>query len=247
MASDGPPTNDDSRYEDHEPLLGQPGDQAQEKDKPMPYNLITGTAILSQAGILILAATVFAAVFTHAFIWPFSMHPLLNSVAALFAFEAALILQPTHTPAQKRIGALIHGSLNGLAFLLYLLAFVAIYYNKSAHGGVHFESIHAIMGLTTYIVLLIQAAVGFTMYFVPSLYGSVDKAKSIWKYHRMSGYLVLTLALATVCAATTTDYNQNVLGMELWVMIVASVLVLLGLIPRVKLQKFGLKTGSHRF
>lgn len=244
MSSDAP--NDDSRAEDYEPLLGSPGDQVQTRTQPLAYNLVTGTAILAQAGILILASTVWAAVFTHPFIYPFSLHPLLNSLGALLGIQAALVLQPTASPAQKRAGALVHGSANGLAFVAYVLALAAIYWNKDAHGGEHFASVHARLGLATYVVLLVQTLVGFSMYFVPAVYGGVDAAKSVWKYHRMSGYLVLTLGLATVCAATKTDYNVNVLGMELWVMIVASVLVLLGLLPRVKLQKFGLKTGASR-
>jgi hypothetical protein len=54
------------------------------------------------------------------------------------------------------------------------------------------------------------------MYFVPRLYGSVDKAKSFYKWHRISGYIVLTLMLATVCAATATDYNKTTLHIRLW-------------------------------
>jgi len=95
------------------------------------------------------------------------------------------------------------------------------------------------MGLITYIFMLIQAVVGVTQYFVPQLYGGVDNAKKIWKYHRMSGYVVFTLALGTVCAATQTDYNINVLGIQLWAVIVASVLTLAGVLPRIKKQKLG--------
>ena len=91
-------------------------------------------------------------------------------------------------------------------------------------------------------LLIIQGLVGFTQYYVPSLYGGVENAKKVWKYHRMSGYVVLTLGLATVCAATQTTYNKT-LGIRLWVVLVASILVLAGLLPRVKLQKLGFKTG----
>jgi len=56
----------------------------------------------------------------------------------------------------------------------------------------------------------------------------------------VSGYIILVLLLATVCAATQTTFNVNVLGMQLWAVIVASVLVLLGVLPRVKKQKLGL-------
>jgi cytochrome b561 len=92
-----------------------------------------------------------------------------------------------------------------------------------------------------YILLLIQALVGFTQYYTPSVYGGMDNAKKIWKWHRASGYVVLVLGLATVCAATQTDFNKKVLGMELWAVVVASVLVVLGVGSRVKLQKLGLK------
>ena len=49
--------------------------------------------------------------------------------------------------------------------------------------------------------------------------------------------------LATVCAATQTDYNVNVLGIQLWAVIISSVLVLAGLLPRVRLSKFGYLAG----
>ena len=81
---------------------------------------------------------------------------------------------------------------------------------------------------------------GFTQYFVPQLYGGVENAKKIWKYHRASGYVVFTLMLATVAAATQTGFNKNVLHMQLWAIIVASVLTLAGILPRIKKQKLGL-------
>lgn len=89
--------------------------------------------------------------------------------------------------------------------------------------------------------MILQAIVGFTQYFTPGLYGGVDNAKAIYKYHRMSGYVIATLGLATVCAASWTDYSLNVLHMQHWALIVASVLVLAGVVPRIKLQKFGIK------
>lgn len=78
------------------------------------------------------------------------------------------------------------------------------------------------------------------MYFVPVLYGGEDNAKKIWKYHRASGYLVLVLLLATVAAATQTDYNKFVLHIKLWAVLVASILTLAGVVPRIKKTKLGL-------
>jgi hypothetical protein len=120
--------------------------------------------------------------------------------------------------------------------------------NKAGPGHEHFASAHARLGLTFYVLVYIQAIVGFTQYYVPRLYGGVDNAKSIYKYHRVAGYVIATLGLATICAATWTDYSLNLAHIQHWAVIVASVLVLVGVVPRIRLSKFGLKReeGSVR-
>ena len=165
----------------------------------------------------------------------------LNSAGLLLITQGILILQPTHTPRQKSLGATVHGAFNGIGTLALVAGLIIIEYNKGASGA-HWESVHGILGITTYILIILQALVGFTQLYTPGLYGGVDNAKKVYKYHRMSGYVVLALGLATVCAATQTTYNKMSLGIRLWVVLVASVLVLVGLLPRVKLQKLGLKT-----
>jgi hypothetical protein len=89
-------------------------------------------------------------------------------------------------------------------------------------------------------VFAVQAVVGITQYYFPKVYGSVDNAKSIYKYHRMSGYVLLVLSFCTVAAATQTGFNKMTLHIQLWAVIVASVLVLVGLLPRIRKGKFGL-------
>lgn len=188
-------------------------------------------------------ASVYAAVFLHPLIL-FSAHPLLNSSALLALTESILLLQPTHTPSQKRRGTLAHFSLNAFAVDLLIAGLVIIEYNKISHGGTHFDSPHSILGLITYILLGVQASVGFTAYFVPKVWGGEDKAKALYKWHRISGYLVLVVMLATVMAATQTYYNQTVLRIRLWAIAVTTALVLVGLVPRIKKQKLGLKVGN---
>ncbi|KAF1817908.1 uncharacterized protein K489DRAFT_328543 [Dissoconium aciculare CBS 342.82] len=227
---------------EEEPLLGEQGDASLPEGRPLYNNLVLGTGVLAQAGAWIIVAIVWGAIFSQNLML-FSAHPLLNSSALLFFIQATLVLQPTHTAKQKKQGTYVHSALNTTALLAAIAGLVIIYYNKSAHNGVHFESTHAILGLTTYVLVLIQALVGVTAFFAPGLYGGVDNAKSLYKYHRISGYLVLGMMLATVCAATTTTYNVNVLGMQLWALIVSSVLVVAGLLPRVRLSKFGWLAG----
>jgi len=222
-----------------EPLLGRPGDASQLDGRPLYYNLWIGTAVIAQVGIVLLTASIWASVFLSPLIL-FSAHPLLNSSALLIITQAILILQPTHTADQKRQGTITHALLVELAVASLVAGLIIIEINKFAHNGIHFESPHAILGLTTYLLLAIQSVVGFTQYFTPSLYGSVEKAKSIYKWHRVSGYVVLTLILATVAAATQTDYNKNVLDIKLWAVLLSALLVLIGILPRIKKQKLGL-------
>jgi Eukaryotic cytochrome b561 len=185
-------------------------------------------------------ALIWASVFLHPPLSLFSAHPLLNSSAILLFTESILILQPTHTAAQKRQGTIIHFVVNNLALDAQIAAFVIIEYNKFAHTAVHFDSVHGKLGLITYILLFMQSMVGFTQYFVPQLYGGVDNAKAIYKWHRMSGYVILSMMLATVCAATQTFTGMNTLDIKLWAVLVSSVLILIGVLPRIKKQKFGL-------
>ncbi len=206
----------------------------------------TGTAVIAQGGIILLVALVWAGIFLHPPLSLFSAHPLLNSTAILFLTEAILILQPTHTATQKRRGTLVHFFTNLVAFNLLVASFVIIEYNKFSHGAVHFDSVHGKLGLITYILLFIQSAVGFTQYFVPQAYGGVDKAKSIYKWHRLSGYVILTMMLATVCAATRTYTGMVTLDIKLWAVLVSSVLILVGILPRIKKQKFGLAQKPSR-
>jgi uncharacterized membrane protein YfhO len=75
---------------------------------------------------------------------------------------------------------------------------------------------------------------------VPRLYGGTEKAKALYKWHRLSGYVILTLLLATVAAATQTDFNKTTLDIKLWAVLISAVLILIGVVPRIKKQKLGL-------
>ena len=52
--------------------------------------------------------------------------------------------------------------------------------------------------------------------------------------------MIAVWLLAVVAAATSTAFNKNVLHIKLWAVIVASILVLVGIVPRIKKHKFGL-------
>ena len=150
------------------------------------------------------------------------------------------MLQPTATPKQKTKGTHIHFALNLTGTIALIAGLIIIEMNKASHPETRFTNVHGVMGLVTFILIIIQAMIGFAQFYVPkSVFGSVDNGKKLYKYHRISGYLILLMALATICAATQTGFNKNVLHIRLWAVIVASVLVVAGVLPRVKKQKFG--------
>ncbi|CUS15596.1 unnamed protein product [Tuber aestivum] len=217
-----------SSASEQEPLLGRPGDVAQGEDESLLHNLVAGTSPLAQVGGLVLVGLVWGVVFTHRILVPFSLHPLLNSLAILFALEAILVLQPTHTTDQKRKGTYAHASFAALAALCFYGALASVLVHKKRTGLPHFESPHAILGVIIYSVLLVQAFIGFTQYFVPGLYGGVGNARAIYKYHRVSGYFLLTLFLVNVILATSTYYAGNILGLKAWGVILVSILVVAG-------------------
>lgn len=161
----------------------------------------------------------------------------------LFFVQGILILQPTHTAKQKKQGTYTHAALNGVGILAAIAGLVIIEYNKFHHGGEHFVPPHAIVGLVTYIMVILQFLVGISMFFIPGIYGGEDNAKSLYKYHRVWGYSTLLVMLATICAATQTDFNKETLQMQLWAVVVAAVIVAMGVAPRIKLNKLGWMAG----
>jgi hypothetical protein len=156
----------------------------------------------------------------------------------LFFVQGILIVQPTHTAKQKKQGTYTHAALNDVAFLSAIGGLIIIEVNKEPDA--HLESPHGILGLTTYIMIAIQMIVGITQYFTPGLYGGVDNAKVLYKYHRAWGYLTLLVMLSTICAATQTTFNKNVAGIQLWAVLVACVILIVGVAARIRLSKFGL-------
>ncbi|KAF1916059.1 eukaryotic cytochrome b561-domain-containing protein [Ampelomyces quisqualis] len=229
---------------EEEPLLGRRGDASQAEGQALWYNLWIGTAPIAQAGIWILAAIIWGAILSHKLIF-FSAHPLLNSAGFLLAIQAALLLQPTHTPRQKKAGTLAHALVHLLGTSALTAGLVVIEINKAGPGHDHFSSPHARLGLAFYVLVYVQSLVGFTQYYAPRIYGGPDHAKAVYKYHRLGGYVIALLGLATLCAASWTTYSLNVAHVQHWAVIVASVLVLVGVVPRIRLSKFGLRRDGE--
>lgn len=50
--------------------------------------------------------------------------------------------------------------------------------------------------------------------------------------------------IATVAAATQTDYVKNVLEIKLWAVLLGGILILVGIGARIKKQKLGIKSKA---
>lgn len=236
-----PPTDSDTALtSESEPLLGRPGDVLQKPDESVLHNLYNGTGWVAQAGAFLLLALVWSSVFLNKLLPLFSPHPLLQSLGVFTLVQAILILQPTWTAAEKTIGARAHASLNLLSFLLFGAGIAIIETNKIKNNGAHFHSVHGYLGVITGVVLLGQYVFGFLMWGVPGVFGGVNNAKALWKYHRISGYALFLLLLATVISAVDTDYNHNVLDIKLFAVLISLALIVIGVYPRIHKQKLGL-------
>ncbi|KAG5912949.1 hypothetical protein E4U53_005080 [Claviceps sorghi] len=222
-----------------EPLLGKPGDATLPEGASIMRSFFIGTGVVAELGIILLTLDIWAHIFMKPVIF-FSGHPLAMTIALFTLVQSILALQPTSTAGQKRIGQRVHASLNLVAFAALVTGAVFIQVNKFRSHSPHFHSLHAYVGAVTLLLIAGQYVVGFTMWATPGLYGGVDSAKKLYKYHRYGGYLILVLLLATVCTAMETDYVVGVLGINVWGVVVGAVVVLLGVGARIQKHKLGL-------
>ncbi|KAJ4501836.1 hypothetical protein C8R41DRAFT_892397 [Lentinula lateritia] len=111
----------------------------------------------------------------------FLLHPTLESLAMLFFTYGILTLQPTSQPRTKAAGV------------------CAIVVNKIELGKSHFRSWHSVLGIIATGWIVIQILIGGgSIWFGGKAFGGGMKAKSVWKYHRLSGYILFPLLLVIV-------------------------------------------------
>jgi cytochrome b-561 domain containing protein 2 len=153
-----------------------------------------------------------------------------------------------------------------LGFPIIAFGSFAMIYNKYVHDAPHFTTWHAVrnlplsipvlflflffyspnnlklthhqtFGLITIIWLVIHASLGATSVWAPSLFGGVARAKAIWKYHRISGYLLLPFMFLTAHLAgawstwvvMNTSYADRVITYT-----ILPIVILVGVFVRVR-------------
>jgi hypothetical protein len=83
-----------------------------------------------------------------------------------------------------------------------------------AFAGTHFESPHAILGLLTYIFLLLQATGGVVQFYFPNLVGGEGNGKALYKYHRIAGYTFVLLLLSSACLSPYSSLNSELTTLQ---------------------------------
>ncbi|KAF8498360.1 hypothetical protein JB92DRAFT_3084604 [Gautieria morchelliformis] len=129
----------------------------------------------------------------------FAYHPPLQSLSiALFAF-GILTLQPTSNPKTKKAGLNRHQIIIlGFAFPCICAGGLIIIWNKYIHEAPHFTTWHGTFGILAIAWMFIQIGLGAgSVWFDGAAFGGGAKARSVWKYHRLSGYMLFPFFLMT--------------------------------------------------
>ncbi|KAJ7756841.1 hypothetical protein DFH07DRAFT_474668 [Mycena maculata] len=130
----------------------------------------------------------------------FALHPLLQSLSLVLLTYGILTLQPTSQQKTKVAGLARHQyAILGVGFPTIFLGTLAVMYNKYVHGAVHFRSWHGKIGIACMGWIFIQVVLGGgSVWFGGAAFGGGSKAKAIWKYHRLSGYVLFLALMFTV-------------------------------------------------
>ncbi|EJD05729.1 uncharacterized protein FOMMEDRAFT_132182 [Fomitiporia mediterranea MF3/22] len=143
----------------------------------------------------------------------FAYHPPLQMASIALFTLGILTLQPTSQPKTKAAGLVRHQ----LCMLLAGAPLLAtgtwvIYHNKDINARKHFTTWHGTIGIIAVSWLTVQTIIGCaSVWFGGAALGGGMKAKSVWKYHRASGYVLYPLLMyaAHLGGAWSTFSNSH--------------------------------------
>ncbi|KAF7295281.1 NAD dependent epimerase dehydratase family protein [Mycena indigotica] len=129
----------------------------------------------------------------------FALHPLLQSLSLVLLVYGILTLQPTSQPKTKAAGLARHQyAIILVALPAIVIGTSAVWWNKERRGADHFKSWHGKFGLATFTWIFVQVLLGGgSVWFGGAAFGGGSKAKAVWKYHRLSGYVLFVLLMVT--------------------------------------------------
>ncbi|KAI0637122.1 hypothetical protein C8Q77DRAFT_1154995 [Trametes polyzona] len=142
----------------------------------------------------------------------FFFHPILQSLAIGAFTYGILTLQPTSQARTKAAGLTRHQVvILAVGLPSITLGTLAIVYRKSLHESPHFTTWHGTIGIVSVAWMVVQIFIGGgSVWFGGRLFGGNPKAKQLWKYHRLSGYLLFPLfLLAAYLGGAWSNWTTN--------------------------------------
>jgi len=180
-----------------DPLMGS-NEQHLRDEYRRGDNLALYTALGSALVLLLSTWTIILSNNPKGLSW-FAFHPTLNTFAILCFTYGILTLQPTSQPKTKADGLQRHQAAMAIGMVSLLLGSSSVYNYKTLHGADHFTTWHATFAFITASWLIVQASIGgATVWADGAIFGGAHRAKRLWKYHRLSGYLVILSLFTTV-------------------------------------------------
>jgi hypothetical protein len=172
----------------------------------------------------------------------FPIHPLLLSSGIGCFTYGILTLQPTAHPKTKAAGLQRHQKVMLAAgFPCVALGILAIEIEKFNLGHGHFATWHGTFGLVSVGWLVGQVILGGgSVWYGGAAFGGGMKAKKLWKYHRLSGYVLFLLLLSTAhlggaWSTWVTSHSQPVVRFIGYT--VAPIVAILAIYSRVRTSK----------
>ncbi|GAA6005499.1 hypothetical protein JCM10207_003003 [Rhodosporidiobolus poonsookiae] len=206
-------------------------------------------AVAAQVGLVVSTAVLWRILWTHP-AGLFTYHPSFQSLALVGFLEGVLLLQPQpNNLAVKRKGLQLHQAFQYASLGAILTGAGFIVYNKAIHGAKHITTWHALFGLLTLALILLQITFGALVVYSPlqRILGGEERAKRLWKYHRMSGYLTLTLLIATPLLALASDWVRlNSTAFERWTIGLGLGVAGVGVGARVQTSKLGIQRARSQ-
>ncbi|GLB35140.1 putative eukaryotic cytochrome b561 [Lyophyllum shimeji] len=204
-----PPVTNPERLRDYELLpRSDPGEQQQSsmgqeeqllKSEGRQGDLLAMYTALCASAVL--AGVTWLAVLSNepAKVGWFALHPTLQTISLLMFTYGILTLQPTSQPKTKAAGLARHQTAIFLVgFPSILLGTSAVAYNKWINNKEHMTTWHGTVGYLALVWIFAQVALGGgSVWLKGSAFGGGMKAKSVWKYHRLSGYFLFPTLLFT--------------------------------------------------
>ncbi|KAH9829196.1 uncharacterized protein C8Q71DRAFT_791587 [Rhodofomes roseus] len=194
------------------------------------------------AGVFLMGTWVISFVGNPVKLGWFFWHPILQSLSICLLAYGIVTLQPTSQPKTKAAGLARHqyAMLCG-GYPALLLGTLAIWWNKTSHGSHHATTWHGILGYISVFWMVVQVFIGIgSVWFDGRLFGGNSSAKLVWKYHRLSGYLLFPLLLFTAFLAGIWSHfttRNTVLALRVILFGVAPLVLLLAVCARVRLSK----------